>query len=194
MNKGWKIAFFSLLAVFFAFIVTLIGLFDHYLPSVEKTDFSIDTEISTRDPIFTVSTTKQQLQPLINRKIKQYNKMNNIKYKLIMKDDMILKGAISLLGNNIEFEMKFTPKVVDNGNLILQEKSIRLGLLQLPVGRVLGYIKNSADLPEWVKILPDKQKIYIALKDIHIEDQFYLRARKFDLEDNQIKFSVYILP
>ncbi|HEX7064773.1 MAG TPA: YpmS family protein [Bacillales bacterium] len=194
MNKGWKIAFFTTLVVFFGFIVTLIGLFDHYLPSVEKTDFSIDTEVSTRKPIFTVTTTKQQLQPLINRKIQQYNKMDNIKYKLIMKDDMILKGAITLLGNNIEFEMKFTPKVVDNGNLMLQEKSIRLGLLQLPVGRVLGYIKNSADLPEWVKILPDKQKIYIALKDIHIEDQFYLRAQKFNLKENKIKFSVYTLP
>ncbi|HEX6922974.1 MAG TPA: YpmS family protein [Bacillales bacterium] len=194
MRKGWKIAFFSLLSVFLAFVVTLIGLYNYYLPSVEESDFSIDTEISSDDPIFTVSTTKQQLQSLVNRKIKQYNKMDSIKYKLLIKDDMILKGAITILGNNIGFEMKFTPKVVDNGNLILQEHSIRLGLLNLPVGRVMGYIKKSTDLPEWVKILPEKQKVYIDLKAIHIEDQFYLKARQFDLEHNKIKFSVYTLP
>ncbi|HET7578721.1 MAG TPA: YpmS family protein [Bacillales bacterium] len=194
MRKVWKSAFFALLAIFIALIVALFALYKHYLPPAEKTDFSIDTKVDPGAPIFTVSTTKQQLQPLINRKIQKYNKMDQIQYRLLFtKKDMVLDGNIQLLGSPIEFQMKFTPKVLDDGNLVLKEHSIRLGLFNLPVDRVLEYIQKSAQLPDSIRILPKKKEIYLALTKIHIENQFYLRARKMDLKHNQIQFSVYAL-
>lgn len=194
MGKGWKVAFFSLLVVFLAFIVTLVALFNHYLPPGEKTNFSIENQINPSDPIFTVSTTKEQLQPMINRKISQSNKLNNIHYKLSFEQkDMVLKGTIKWLNNNINFDVKFTPQVLKNGDLMLKEQSIRLGLFNLPVERVMEYIKSSANLPKWVKILPKKKEVYIALTHIHIKNQFYLKARQINLKNDKIEFSVYTL-
>ena len=165
------------------------------MPPAEKTDYSIDTKMSTDDPMFTVSTTKQQLESLANQQLKEYNDKGSLKYALDMqKNDVVLKGAISLIGYQVPYEMKFTPKVVEGGNLMLIQHSIRLGLFNLPVDRVLEYVKQRADLPDWVKILPEKKKVYIALKDIRIEDKFYLQARQFDLKNNRIRFSVYMLP
>lgn len=195
MTKRWKFAFFALLIVFIAFIITLFILYRHYLPPAEKTDYSVDTKMSADDPMFTVSTTKQQLESLANQQLKEYNDKGSLKYALDMqKNDVVLKGAITLIGYQVPYEMKFTPKVVEGGNLMLIQHSIRLGLFNLPVDRVLEYIKQSADLPDWVKILPEKKKVYIALKDIRIEDKFYLQARQFDLKNNRIRFSVYMLP
>ncbi|HET7656657.1 MAG TPA: YpmS family protein [Bacillales bacterium] len=194
MAKAWKFAFFSLLLVFIACIVALVALFHHYLPPAHQSDLSIDSKLTPGQPIFTVSTTKEQLQPMINRKIKRSNKMESIHYRLLFSDqDMILDGSILLLGSNIEFQMKFKPKTVDHGNLILEEQSARLGLFNLPVDRVLEYVKKSADLPKWVQILPKKKSIYIALKKIRVGGQFYLRAKKIDLKKDQLQFAVYTL-
>jgi uncharacterized protein YpmS len=195
MAKRWKFAFFALLTVFVAFIITLFILYRHYLPPAEKNDFAVDTKLNADDPMFTVSTTKQQLESLANQQLKEYNDKGSLKYVLdLQKKDVVLKGAITLIGYQVPYEMKFTPKVVEGGNLMLNQHSIRLGLFNLPVDRVLEYVKQSADLPDWVKILPDKKKVYIALEDIRIEDRFYLQARQFDLKNNHIQFSVYMLP
>ncbi|HET7628162.1 MAG TPA: YpmS family protein [Bacillales bacterium] len=194
MKKGWKFAFFALLIVFAAFLAVLYGLYQHYLPEAGDSTFSIEGDVEPGKPIFSVSTTKQQLQPMINARIKRYNRMDRIRYKVVMKKDLIIKGVLDFLGSDIEFAMKMEPKVLRNGNMILKEKSIRLGLLQLPVPSVLKYIKDSADLPKSIKIAPKKKEVYVDLKSIHIEDQFYLAAKTFDLKKNKITFAVYTLP
>lgn len=194
MVKRWKIAFFILLATFLATIVTLFALYKHYFPAVEESAFPLHTETNPDDPIFTVSATKQQLESLINEKLNDYNRDNDIQYTFsIGEDDLRLQGAIPFIGEHIPFEIIFTPQVLDNGNVMLNEQSMRLGLLQLPEGKVLEYVKRSAVLPEWVTIFPEERKIYIALKEIEIEDQFYLRAEHVNLARNSIDFSVYTL-
>lgn len=194
MGKGWKIAFFSLLVIFVAFLFTLAALYHHYLPPAKKSNFSIEKQIHKGDPIFTVTTTKEQLQPMINRRIAQSNTLDQIHYKLFFqKNNMLVRGTIKLLGNRINFDVKFTPKVLKNGDLMLKEQSIRLGLFNLPVEQVMEYIKKSADLPKWVKILPKKKEVYVALTEIRIKKQFYLKAKKIDLKNDRFEFSVYTL-
>lgn len=194
MAKTWKIAFFSLLSVWIAFLIVLAALFHHYLPNAQKSDLSITNKLNPGNPIFTVSTTKEQLQPMINQRMRSSNKMKSIRYKIAFnKNDVILNGSIQLLGNKVPFQMKFVPNTVDDGNVILKEQSAQLGLFNLPVERVLEYVKKSADLPKWVQILPQKKSVYIALKQIRIGSQFYLRAKKINLKDDQIQFTVFTL-
>lgn len=194
MGNRWKISFFALLVLFVALIVALVAVYEHYLPSAKKTEFSAHDEINTDEPIFTISTTKQQLQALVNDKLAEYNGQGNVKYHVDMKDNVVLKGTLAFLGSDIEFAIELTPKVLDGGNVVLKEQSIRLGTFNLPVSRVMQYVKSSTALPDWITILPEKEEVYVALDDIHIENQFYIRARQFDLQKNHIEFSLYGLP
>lgn len=191
MGNRWKVAFFALLVVFVALMVSLVAVYEHYLPSAKKTDFSVQDQINPDEPIFTITSTKQQLQALVNDKLGEYSGKSNVQYHVEMKDNLVLKGTLNFLGSDIEFAMELTPKVVDGGNMVLKEQSIRLGTFNLPVSRVMQYVQNSTKLPDWITILPDKEEVYVSLQDIHIEDQFYLKAQEFDLQKNQIKFSLY---
>lgn len=191
MGNRWKTAFFALLVFLAALTVALFVAFQHYLPAPKKTDFAIEDELNSDKPIFTVSTNKQQLQALVNEKLTASNEKENVRYKIEMKDELAVKGAVVFLGNDISFSMTLHPKVTTSGNIILEEKSIRLGSFNLPVSRVLQYIKKSGQLPDWVTILPKKEEIHVALDDIQIENQFYLQAEQFDLEENDMTFSIY---
>lgn len=191
MANRWKISFFALLIVFVALIVMLFALYKHYLPSAKGAQTPVHDEINPGKPIFTIKTTPKQLQALANDKLEDYRGKGNVRYHIEMGRDVTLKGTIPFLGNNIEFSIDLDPEVQKGGNLLLKEKGIRLGSFELPASRVMQYVKNSTDLPDWITILPKKEEVYVALDDIHFENQFYLRANEFNLKQHKIQFSLY---
>lgn len=191
MVKRWKIAFYSVFIVFFAFIMTLAGLFYVYLSPVDESELKLDEQQDTGQPMFTVSSSKQQLTRLINQQLQGYEQKKNLHLRVDLQNEIILDGALSIFGSDIAFEMRFKPVAQENGDLILKEESFQLGKVLLPQDKVLEFIKKGTSLPDWVQVLPDKERIYIALTEIKLEDQFYLKAKDINLGKNIIQFSVY---
>lgn len=194
MEKRWKTAFFVLLSAFLLFLFALIGSYYYFFPSVKEQPLTIDDSQDPGSSMFTVSTTKQQLNWLINEQLAQYERSRKMNLHVSLTDTIVLTGSFTIFSADIPFEMRFKPLALQNGDIVLVEESFRLGRLLLPEEKVLQFIKNGIDLPDWIQILPDKEKIYVALTEVTLENQFYLKAEKINLQTNEIQFLVYRLP
>ncbi len=153
-------------------------------------DFKEPEPVEHGEPIFTIDANKQELEQLINQEVSASNKQSNLTYQIHINDDAKITGKLNVLSANIPFEMTFAPTVKD-GNVLLKEKSVKLGVLKLPPSEVLKFINKGTDLPEWVHIDDDKEQIYINLTQLKIKDRFYLQAEAIDLANNQIQFNVF---
>jgi uncharacterized protein YpmS len=194
MVKRWKIAFYTVLAVFLVFILVLIGLFYYFFPPAGESQLTIDHGQKFGEQMFTASTTKEQVERLINEQLQSYDQQTNLKLVVALEDNIALNGTIKIFESDIAFEMKFKPVAQKNGDLVLIEDSFRLGRVPLPEDKVLEFIKKGTSLPDWVQVLPDQEKIYVALTEIELEDQFYLKAKEINLKENIIEFLVYKIP
>lgn len=184
----WKRAFFSLLFLLAAaaaiLYVTFLGLFTGGGPS--KT---IVHPVSEGAAIFTVQAQKNNLQDMINEQIKKYPD-SRLSYTARIDQDLTLSGKLKLLGTGIPFSISFDP-YVSKGDIILKETGVTLGKVSLPEEQVLNFLNSSTRFPKWVIIQPAKRQITINLTQMPLEDQFYLKAKTINLNQDDISFEVH---
>lgn len=189
MKNRWKIAFFSLLAG--AIIIPII-IFQIVFPE-SNLHFDNDEKLHNGGTeVFEIQTNKSKLNFLINDQLNKLKKGNKeVDYFVEIDDEISLKGYITFFHNKVNFEMIFDPVVQENGDLLLEERVIKLGLINLPGDKILEFIEGSTELPKWVKINSDKENILLELTQIEFRKDMYIKAHKIDLKNDDIRFKVF---
>lgn len=151
------------------------------------------TKIETGDNVaFKMQTNKADLNQLINHYLKKEGLTGGIDYQVILNEDVELLGSIPIFSQNIQLKLSFEPTALDNGDIVLEQKSISVGKLQLPVSYVLHFIKENYKLPKWVIIQPNEEKIYVSLKDMKLKSNIKVKVDDINLAADDIHFTLLV--
>lgn len=181
--KKWQTLFYSLLGLnlllFFVFILLI------FWPVSEK-HVTDDTSSEKEGSEFIVRTTKQNLNDLINAYLEQTLDGSKHQYRVTLDKDVHLTGELPAFSTTVPLSVHLEPFVDKDGNIILKQRSISIGLLELPNQKIMQYMDRYLDMPEWVTINPKKEEIYVAVTEIDIRKNVTLSVEHIDLEANHI--------
>ncbi len=188
MKNKWKFGFFTLLVLILAAIVAIAFLFVK-----PKEDLVVPETVAMgkENAKFEVKTSKKDLNQLIEY-YKEKEFKSKMEYKVFMDKDVVLKGGIPVFTQELPFEMHFEPKALENGDLILKQKSISLGVVSLPVSYIMKFIRDAYDLPSWVTIQPDQELIYVSVTNIKLKSNLKVRVNRFNLPKDDINFTLFV--
>ncbi|MEK3988630.1 MULTISPECIES: YpmS family protein [Robertmurraya] len=158
-----------------------------------------DTEISKEELLeeepgaeFTISSSKQNLDELVNQYVDNYMKDKDDKYTVKFDENVQLLGSIEAFQTDIPISITLEPSVQENGDLVLYASDMSLGLLGLPEKKILEYVKKELDTPEWVNIDPKNQLIYIGVTQMEVKSNFKVKVQSFDLKNDHITFKIKV--
>jgi uncharacterized protein YpmS len=89
-------------------------------------------------------------------------------------------------------KLTFEPKALGNGDLVLQQKSMTIGRLHLPISYVLNFIGKNYKIPKGVDIRPKEQLIYIHMQQLKQKSDIKIKADQFDLKKDDIAFTILV--
>lgn len=184
----WKWATLALMAIILAFCF-VVGV--RLSQDREKIPTAPSIAVKGSD-IFTVSTTKKELNTLISHYLKQVNQKNKIDYQFTLKNQALLTGNFEVLNFPMTFYLYFDPFVTEDGNIQLKAKSLSIGSLGMPIKEVLKMVKRSYDLPKFVEIYPSDKYVLIQLNKLELGDHLYVKAKKIDLVNDEIQLVSYL--
>lgn len=188
-GKRWKLLFLLLFGINLIIFITLLVFIsipakdEQYLSAKLKTDGYVP---------FTVQTNKQDLNDLINHYLNEEGLALANDYKVILNDAVILSGSVPVFSQNIQIKLTFEPKALENGDIVLQQKSVSVGQLQLPVSYVLKFISEYSKLPKWVHIQPNEEKIYVSLQNMKLKSNFKVKVDEINLKEDDIRFTLMV--
>lgn len=191
MNKKWKLLFFLLLGANLSIVVFFLV----FVLSPAKEDSLPRTTKENKEEMvsFVVGSNKSDLTRVINYYIEEETDDSAIDYEVLLTDEVELYGIIEVFTQEIELKMTFEPEALENGNLLLKQKSMSIGSLPLPVEYVLKFVKEQYALPDWVEIYPEEKNVYVALMDMETKNGIQLGASRFDLKNDDISF-ILLMP
>src|SRR5699024_1465241 len=137
---------------------------------------------------FVVRTTKQNLNNLVNAYLDKLLVNTDHVYSIHLDEDVQLFGELPLFSSTVPLLIHLEPIVQENGDLVLKQKSISVGQLQLPNKKIMQYIEKYLPVPEWVVINPKDEEIYVKVTEMEIKSNFKVGVEQFDLEANNIAF------
>lgn len=186
----WKQLFLGLLFINVLAIVIIFGLV--FWP-IDDERFIISEPLTDAESSeFVVRTTKKNLNELINAYIDKFLWDTNHQYIVTLDDDVHLLGEIPVFSTTVPLSIHLEPIVQENGDIVLKQKSISVGLLQLPNKKIMEYIKNYLTIPEWVTVQPKDESIYVAVSEMDIKSNFEVAVESFDLEANNLAFKIKV--
>lgn len=189
MRNVWKVMFFGLLSVIL--IATAVIAFLLFRPvEGEQANASQEAPPESRAE-FEVITNREDLTIVANRFIEE-ELGGSIDYSVLFDDRVKLNGEIPIFSTSIDFQMSFEANALENGNLLLTQESLSLGAIDLPVSSVLKFIDDSYEFPEWVVMEPQNQQIVVQVTEIDVAQGLNVKTNQFDLEDDEISFSIYV--
>lgn len=189
MKNKWKWLFLMLLTLNIAVILLISILIFDTPEDVQDPEINIKTENMSE---FTISTDKHDLNRLINHYIEKEGLNGPINYYIKLTDEVELFGEIKVFSKTLQLRMTFEPQALENGDLLLVQKSLSLGGIKLPVERILKFIQDGYKLPEWVIIQPNDKKIYVALQEMRLNGGIQVRAEEFDVAKNNISMRMLV--
>ncbi|MDQ0217964.1 DUF2140 family protein [Peribacillus cavernae] len=180
----WKFLFFGLLAVNLFAIFTVV-----FLAALPVEDEKIRRSVSREEDIqFEINTNKNDLNKLINQYLAKEGMTGPIHYEVYLTNDVELFGTLPIFGKEMELKMTFEPKALENGDLVLRQKSISLGQMNLPVSYVLNFVNERYKTPDWVSIQPNDESIYVSLQNMKLKSDVRVKTERFDLKNDNITF------
>ncbi|QQZ11105.1 YpmS family protein [Heyndrickxia vini] len=186
-KQHWKIAFFSLLTI----NIIIVGTIGYFIFSPGTS--TIHNKSPKGEKVnFKINTSKNDLTKLINHYIHKEGLNGPIDYSVQLTDEVELYGLIKIFSQDVQLKMTFEPEAQKNGDLLLKQKSILIGNLNLPVEYVLKFIQKSYKFPDWVTIQPNKKTIYVALQSMKVNNEMIVHADRFDLKNDDISFTLQI--
>ncbi|WP_010097679.1 YpmS family protein [Ornithinibacillus scapharcae] len=190
INK-WKWSFFTLLFINIVFITIIFGLI--FWPVKNEADIPFSEHQTTQDSSeFIIRTTKKNLNELINAYMYEYLKDSKHKYRVTLDEDVELVGEIPVFSTTVPISIRLEPIVQENGDVILRQKSISLGLMELPNKKVMEYMDKYLPVPNWVNINPKEEEIHVAVTQMDIKSNFHVSVEQMDLERNNLAFKIKI--
>lgn len=151
------------------------------------------TLISNKEAVeFQTSTTKADLNQLISTYIDEFSKDQDIGYQVFVANNVNFTAEAKIFDQPVELHLKFSPKVVDDGNVELTLKDMSVGALPLPVSYVMSYVNKNYQFPDWVTINPKKEKIYLALDKLKLKGDTKVRVDTLDLKKDDISFTLLV--
>lgn len=186
---NWKQLFYILGTINIVILACLLIFFFWPSPTVNKPEVSKpDADDSSE---FIVRTTKNNLNDLVNAYLDELLKDTNHQYSVSLEDDVHLLGELPIFSTTVPLSIHLEP-FVEDGNLVLEQKSISVGLLKLPNRKIMEYIKKYLPMPEWVIVNPKEEEIYVAISEMDIKSNFRVSVEHFDLEANNLSFKINV--
>lgn len=190
IKNKWKKLFYGLLAVNLIIAITIITLV--LWPVSSKKVQPIDRIDSGESSEFIIRSTKGNLNDLVNAYIEKFQRGTIHQYSVSLEDDVHLQGELPVFSSTVPLSIRLDPIVQDNGDIILKQKSISIGLLELPNKTIMNYIKKHLPMPEWVRVIPNDEEIYVAISEMDIRSNFQVGIEQFDLEANDLSFKIKV--
>ena len=188
-NK-WKRLFYGLLILNFTLVLVLTLLIFWPLPESEVS--TVSDEEAQEGSEFIVRTTKKNLNELVNAYIATLLEGTEHQYSVLLDEDVHLLGELPVFSTTVPLSVHLEPLVQDNGDVILKQKSISIGLLELPNKKIMEYISKYLPMPEWVTVNPKEEEIYVAVSEMDIKSNFKVSVENFDLDANHLAFKINI--
>lgn len=188
--KKWKQLFFILLAVNIIGVLSIITFV--FWPS-KDTEYPPRSKITSEPSSeFVVRTTKENLNDLVNAYLEQLLNNTQHQYSISLEEDVHLIGELPVFSTTVPLSVHLEPLIQDNGDVILKQKSISIGLLSLPNRKIMEYIEQYLPVPEWVTVNPKEEEIYVAVSEMDIRSNFKVGVENFDLDANDLAFRIRI--
>lgn len=190
MNK-WKGAFFVLFTLVIASIV-----FVGYLITTPIDDMASPTirELPNGSHL-KVETTPKEFEHMANQLIANSMNTSKIPVQMFVDKEVTLRSTLTVFEMELPIVMTFEPSI-EKGNLLLKQKTVEVGMLDIPPNSALKLLKDSVDLPKWMHIQPYEEQIYLNLTEMDIPIGENLKARveakEFNLQENRIILDVVI--
>ncbi|MEH6994771.1 YpmS family protein [Neobacillus drentensis] len=188
MKNKWKTGFFLILGLNLLFGIILLSLI--LVPADEKVKLQNIPE--DKSVSFQVKSNKADLNVLINQYIKKEAADSPIDYSVQLQDEVELYGTLKFFSQEVDLKLTFVPEALDNGDLVLKQRSISVGSLPLPVSYVLKFIKDNYKLPLGVEIQPNDKMIHVHMQQLKLKSDVQIKANKFDLLKDDIAFTIVV--
>lgn len=188
----WKWAFLTLGALLIALAMVIFVRINEPRESQETLSALTASKKQSTAAVFTINTTKKEVNTLIDDYLKDLNKKTPINYSFVLEKQALLTGKFEVLGFPLTFYLYFDPYVMEDGNIQLRAKSLSIGSLGVPIKEVMKMIKRSYHLPSWITIQPEDQYILLHLDKLKLTGQLKLRAKTIDLVNDQLQLEVYM--
>jgi uncharacterized protein YpmS len=188
MKNKWKTGFFLISGLNLIIVIILLSLI--LIPADEKV--KIQSVPDDKSVSFQVKSNKTDLNVLINQYIKKEAADSPIDYSVQLQDEVELYGTLQFFSQEVDLKLTFVPEALENGDLVLKQKSISVGSLPLPVSYVLNFIKDNYKLPKVVEIQPNNKLIHVHMQQLKLKSDVKIKANKFDLVKDDIAFTIVV--
>ncbi|WP_042221308.1 YpmS family protein [Oceanobacillus manasiensis] len=191
IKSKWKKLFFGLLVLNIAVVIIFLALI--FWPVPDNVSYP-ENEATPQDESseFVVRTTKQNLNDLVNAYTEQLLEGTRHQYRIELDEDVHLIGELPVFSSTVPLSAHLEPLVQENGDIILKQKSISIGLLELPNKKIMEYIGKYLPMPDWVTVNPAEEEIYVAVTEMDIRSNFEVGVEHIDLEANNLAFRIRI--
>ncbi|MEW4284796.1 YpmS family protein [Priestia koreensis] len=185
--KKWKRLFLGLLTLNIVIVLVVIVLI--FQPA-DNQPFPSGNQPQKKQVELTILAKKKDLNALIDKYLQKEFHNEELNYNVRLTDQVEVNGTIQAFDNKLDVQMAFEPHVQKNGGIILEQKSLSVGKLQLPVRTVLKYVNNNFNLPDYVKINPADESVYVGLQEMRTTNDFRVKVEKFNLEKDEFRFKL----
>ncbi|MEC3884437.1 DUF2140 family protein [Halobacillus litoralis] len=189
LNNKWRTSFWLLALINMGIVIWLVALV--FLPS-SYTIVNVDQEKESPDAEFTIVSTKENMEQLANEYLSELSTQTVFDYSISLDRNVTLSGNIKAFDQVIPINVELHPEVQKNGDLILRQEKISLGKLPLPNKKVLEFVKDNYNLPEWVIVNPNEENIYVAVTQMDTASNFNVKVDRFNLNSNQLAFKIAV--
>jgi uncharacterized protein YpmS len=119
-------------------------------------------------------------------------KSKSIPVHMYINEEVSLVSELSVFGMELPITMKFDPTIDEDGNLILKQTNVEVGMLNIPPSTALKLLNDSVDLPSWMVIRPNKEEVYMGLTEIAVLSGSRMQAKEFNLKEGKIILEVTV--
>lgn len=187
----WKAAFLTLSGVVVAGVAGIIFLVGSTGSSQPLPSATVLEEGDANT--LTVRTTKKDFEGIANTYIRDAVKGEQFPVEMKVEEDVILSSELTVFSFKLPVVMHFDPIVQEDGNLILKQSSMELGQLNIPPSAVLKILRDSVKLPSFMIVRPKEEEIFIDLSKVPVAKNVSVRAKSFNLDEDEILLEVSIL-
>src|SRR5699024_8698385 len=113
-------------------------------------------------------------------------------YRVSLEDDVHLIGELPVFSSTVPLSVHLEPIVQDNGDVVLKQKSISLGLLELPNKKIMEYIDKYLLMPDWVIVNLSEEEGNLAVTEMDIRSNFEVTIEHIDLEVNNLALKIKV--